>query len=522
MTNKLLRDNKKTRWIMLFILAFLMFGAYVASDNIFAVETTLCAPTATAVESEDLPAVSAKLPAGKDFYVKADSTNCEAIECYLDKFGIESGLMCPAKADTVANGTTYYTINGKSKTYRLTANEYGEMASAYSIFNVYLLMLILGGFILDKKGIRFTGIFSTILMLVGIGMLAYTMFELPGSTNFTTVKVPLIGIVRLTVLPAILGIGIFGVGAEIAGITVTKAITKWFTGYELALAMGLQLALARLGTGLAYGSTAPIVNFFNGSVGMAVLVGLVLLGIGLLTYFIYCAYDKKLDKQMAEQGVANASSAEDEFHAKDMLQVFKDPAFWMIALLCMLFYAAVNPFLKFSTGLMVNKFGIPEDMAGLFPMILPMGCIVLTPLFGGICDNKGRRADLMILGAIIITTVHVLFAVPALNHPAIAFVLMVMLGIGFALLPSAMWPSIAKIMPLKLLGTAMALTFYIQNIGFILVPKIATGLKSNYVQFSLFFALLGCIAIVLALGVKILDRKKGYGLQLPHDERPEK
>lgn len=453
MTNSLLKDSKKTRWAMLLILSLLMFAAYLASDNIFAVETTLCAPTP----------------------------------------------------------------------YGITDNEYSAMAGAYSILNVYLFMLLLGGFILDKKGIRFTGIFSSVLMIVGIGMLAYTMFELPGSTNLATVNIPLIGEVRVTVLPAVLGIGIFGMGAEIAGITVTKAITKWFTGYELGLAMGLQLALARLGTGLAYGSTAPIVNFFNGSVGMAVLVGLVLLGIGLLIYFIYCAYDKKLDMQMAEKGAASvASSSEDEFHAKDMLQVFKDPAFWMIAILCMLFYAAVNPFLKYSTGLMVDKFHISKDLAGLFPMILPMGCIVLTPLFGGICDNKGHRADLMILGAVIITTVHLLFAVPALNHPAVAFVLMVMLGIGFALLPSAMWPSIAKIMPLKLLGTAMSLTFYIQNIGFILVPKLVTGLRSNYVEFSLFFAALGGIAILLALGVKILDHKKGYGLQLPHDERPEK
>lgn len=453
MTNSLLKDSKKTRWAMLLILSLLMFAAYLASDNIFAVETTLCAPTP----------------------------------------------------------------------YGITDNEYSAMAGAYSILNVYLFMLILGGFILDKKGIRFTGIFSSVLMIVGISMLAYTMFVLPSSTDASTINIPLIGVLRKTVVPAVLGIGIFGMGAEIAGITVTKAITKWFTGYELALAMGLQLALARLGTGLAYGSTAPIVNFFNGSVGMAVIVGLALLVIGLLIYFIYCAYDKKLDKQMAENGVASAaSSAEDEFHAKDMLQVFKDPAFWMIAMLCMLFYAAVNPFLKYSTGLMVDKFHISKDLAGLFPMILPMGCIVLTPLFGGICDNKGRRADLMILGAVIITSVHLLFAVPSLNHPAVAFVLMVMLGIGFALLPSAMWPSIAKIMPLKLLGTAMALTFYIQNIGFILVPKLVTGLRSNYVQFSLFFAALGGIAIILALGVKMLDNKKGYGLQLPHDERPEK
>lgn len=450
----LLRDNKKTRWGMLLIISFVMFAAYIASDNIFSVERQ---------------------------------------------------LMDPAL-------------------YGVTQVEYDNLAGAYSIFNVYLLMLIFGGLILDKAGIRFTGIMSCILMVAGIGMLTWSLYDLRslveagaaiGTVNFLGATL------RTPVLWAVIGIGIYGVGAEIAGITATKAIAKWFVGYEMALAMGLQLALARLGTGIAYGATPIIVDGSNGNIGFAVLIGLILLGIGLAAFMFYCIYDKKLDRQIHDAGVAEASSSpEDEFHFKDIILVIKNPAFWMIAFLCLLFYAAVNPFLKYSTGMMIDKFGVSQSLAGMFPLILPMGCIVLTPLFGGIYDRKGHGADLMIFGAVLITVVHLLFAAPFVTSKWVALLLMVLLGVGFAMLPSAMWPSIAKIMPAKLLGTTMALTFYIQNIGFIFVPKAIGAIKqatgNNYTYVMLFFAGLGIIALVIALCVKVLDKKKGYGLQLPN------
>lgn len=456
--NTVLRDNKRMRWGMLLIISFVMFAAYVASDNIFAVENTL------------------------------------------------TGSL-----------------------YQITGSEYSQLAGAYSIFNVYLLMLIFGGIILDKMGIRFTGIMSTILMVGGIGMLTYSLFDLR-SLVAAGAEIPMVRFLgaemRQPVLWSVIGIGIYGVGAEIAGITATKAIAKWFLGYEMALAMGLQLALARLGTGLAYGATPAIVKAASGNVGIAVLIGLGLLTLGLVAFLFYCIYDRKLDRQLKARGVEEAASnPEDEFHFKDILEVFKNPAFWMIAFLCLLFYAAVNPFLKYSTGMMINKFGISETLAGLFPMILPMGCIVLTPIFGGIYDRKGHGAGLMILGAVIITAVHLVFALLPDNGntgtmAVVAIILMVFLGIGFALLPSAMWPSIAKIMPAKLLGTTMALTFYIQNIGFIFVPKAINAIQEshpgNYFWFSIFFTGLGAVAILLSIGIKILDKKKHYGLEEPN------
>ena len=453
-TGKLSRDNKKTRWGMLLIISFVMFAAYIASDNIFSVERTLMDPD----------------------------------------------------------------------TYAITQTEYDTLAGAYSIFNVYLLMLIFGGLILDKMGIRFTGIMSCILMVVGIGMLTLSLFDLgnmsgsgetAGYMNFLGSRL------RTPVFWAVIGIGVYGVGAEIAGITATKAIAKWFIGYEMALAMGLQLALARLGTGIAYGATPVIVNATGGNVGVAVLIGLILLCIGLAAFLFYSVFDRKLDKEIAQAGISDEnSSAEDEFHFKDTLQVIKNPAFWMIAFLCLLFYAAVNPFLKYSTGMMTAKFGVSETLAGLFPLILPMGCIVLTPLFGRIYDKKGHGADLMIFGAFLITAVHLLFSAPFITSKWIALILMALLGVGYAMLPSAMWPSIAKIMPAKLLGTTMALTFYIQNIGFIFVPKAIGAIKEstgdNYTYVMLFFASLGVVAILLAFSVKLLDKKKHYHLQEPN------
>ena len=441
---------------MLLIISFVMFAAYVASDNIFSVEKR---------------------------------------------------LMDPAS-------------------YAVTESEYANLAGAYSIFNVYLLMLIFGGLILDKAGIRFTGIMSCLLMVGGIGILTWSMFDLrtlvmtgteAGHVNFlgSTMRTP--------VFWAVMGIGIYGVGAEIAGITATKAIAKWFKGYELALAMGLQLALARLGTGIAYGATPSIVEAAGGNIGIAVLIGLVLLAVGLAAFMFYCIYDKRLDKQIGNAGSENSSDESEEFRFKDIIYVIKNPAFWLIAFLCLLFYAAVNPFLKYSTGMMVDKFGVSQELAGLFPLILPMGCIVLTPLFGRIYDKRGHGADLMIFGAVLITAVHLLFSAPFITDTWIAMLLMVLLGVGFAMLPSAMWPSIAKIMPAKLLGTTMALTFYIQNIGFIFVPKAIGAIKdatgNNYMYVMLFFAGLGAIAIILALSVKILDRKKHYGLQIPNIEK---
>jgi len=406
------------------------------------------------------------------------------------------------------------------------ASEYGFFTSAYGWFNVFLFFLIIGGIILDKMGVRFTGIMAAMIMVVGtaIKYWAISTHSLDGAMLFGW---------KAQVTWAAIGYAIFGVGVEVAGITVTKVIVKWFKGYEIAMAMGIQLAVARLGTALALSTSAPIAKAF-GTVSMPVLICLIALCIGLLTYFIYTFQDKKLDASIKAANIDNDAPAEEEFKLKDIFSILKNKGWWYIALLCVLFYSAVFPFLKYATSLMVNKFGVDEAVAGIIPGLLPFGNILLTPLFGGIYDKKGKGATIMIIGALILIMVHALFAVPFLSHWVMAIILIIALGIGFSLVPSAMWPSVPKIIPERQLGTAYSLIFWVQNWGLMGVPALIgwvldkyciTGQNMvgdqmvtsyNYTIPMLIFMSFGVLALIFAFLLKAEDKKKGYGLQLPN------
>lgn len=406
------------------------------------------------------------------------------------------------------------------------ANEYGFFTSAYGWFNVFLFFLIIGGIILDKMGVRFTGLMSAIIMVAGtaIKYWAISTHSLDGATLFGW---------KSQVMFAAIGYAIFGVGVEVAGITVTKVIVKWFKGHEIALAMGLQLAIARLGTALALSTSAPIAKAF-GSVAMPVLICLIALCIGLLAFFIYTFQDKKLDASVKAANIENETPAEEEFKIKDIFSILKNKGWWYIAILCVLFYSAVFPFLKYATSLMVNKFGVDEAIAGIIPGLLPFGNILLTPLFGSIYDKKGKGATIMIIGAIILIVVHALFAVPFLNHWLMAIILIITLGVGFSLVPSAMWPSVPKIIPEHQLGTAYSLIFWVQNWGLMGVPALIgwvlnkycvtgtslvdgqTVTSFNYTIPMLIFMSFGLLALIFAFLLKAEDKKKGYGLELPN------
>ncbi len=403
---------------------------------------------------------------------------------------------------------------------------YGWFSSSYSMFNVFLFMLILGGVAVDKFGIRIAGLGSCLVCLAGIVVQYVAMrSSMEGTVRFFGNEL------SREVFWASIGFALFGIGSETAGVAATKVIAKWFTGYEMALAMGAQVALARLGQAGAM-VLPPFVAETFGSASSVVMMGLILVAMGTVLYLVFMVLDGKLDRQIGES--AQEESGE-EFRWEDFVSVLKNPAFWMIALLCVLFYSAVFPFQKYATDLMVNKFGVSQTVAGTIPAVLPFGCIFLTPLFGSIYDTKGHGADLMILGAGIITVVHVLFAMPFVDKVWMAYALMALLGIGFALLPSALWPSVAKIIPAKQFGTAMSLTFYIQNIGLWGVPLLigtvlarfcitgqvteAEGLVRNtydYTVPSLIFAMFGAVSVLIAIGVKVLDKKKNYHLQEPN------
>ena len=396
-----------------------------------------------------------------------------------------------------------------------SSDEYGFFSGSYSYFNVFLLLLFFGGLILDKFGIRKTGILSTVLMFVGALVKWYAV----GHQFEGTVSVPFFGAYSTQVVLAALGFSIYGVGCEICGITVSKVIVKWFTGHELALAMGVQVALARLGTAAALGASLPFAKALGG-VSASVGLGAALLCAGVLVYLVYCVMDKKEDAAVA----AVAGEPEEGFKFSDLGGLFKTTGFWYVAFLCLMFYAGVFPFLKFATKLMIFKYGVDANVAGLIPAMLPFGTIILTPLFGALYDKVGKGATLMIIGSCLLTFVHVVFALP-INSWVVAIVMMLVLGVAFGLVPSAMWPSVPKIIPMKLLGTAYALIFYIQNIGLALVPvwigkvnqaNTATDGTIDYTQTMTIFAGFGMVAIAIAVLLLLEDKRKGYGLQKPN------
>ncbi|MBR6250779.1 MAG: MFS transporter [Bacteroidales bacterium] len=397
-----------------------------------------------------------------------------------------------------------------------TSSEYGWFSGTYGLMNVYLLLLFLGGIILDKFGIRLTGVMCTSLMLIGAIVKYWAV-----STDFgnATIWVPFGGDVQAQVAYAGLGFAIYGVGCEIAGITVSKVIVKWFTGHELAFAMGLQVALARIGTAVALGAALPFAKAMGG-VSASVGLGAVCLCIALISFIVYNIMDKKEDQAAA----AVATEPEEGFKFADLKLLFVNKGFWYVTLLCLAFYAGVFPFLKFATKFMVFKYGVDENVAGLIPAMLPFGTIILTPLFGGLYDKYGKGATLMIMGSVLLMLVHAVFAFP-INNWVVAIIMMIILGVAFGLVPSAMWPSVPKIIPMKLLGTAYALIFYIQNIGLSMVPMWIGSVNEentnaegiiDYTESMVIFAAFGLIAIIISVLLLREDKKKGYGLELPN------
>lgn len=429
-------------------------------------------------------------------------------------------------------------------------HEFGVVTSAYGWFNVFLMMLIIGGIILDKLGVRFTSIMSAIIMIIGAGIKYYAFVH-----DFA-VDATIVGLDARVAIAA-LGYAIFGVGVEMAGITVSKIIVKWFKGKEMALAMGLEMAGARLGTFAAMAFSPFIAEKI--SISMPILLGLILLCIGLITFLIYFVMDVKLQKQIEASG----EEEEDEsFRLSDIKLIITNRGFWYIAMLCVLFYSAVFPFYKFGPDLMVNKFGIDPSMAGIIPSLLPFGTLFLTPFFGNLYDRRGKGASIMLLGALMLILVHFTLWIPSLHSVVVAIIAVVVLGIAFSLVPSAMWPSVPKIIPEKLLGTAFAIIFWVQNWGLMGIPYLLgwTLKKTNpevveireayradflvqgltdseiaekfdalrmsgevppwdYAKAWVIFMILTVLALVFAILLKREDRKKDYGLERPNIEK---
>ena len=418
-----------------------------------------------------------------------------------------------------------------------TPDIFGTYAASEYILNV-CGFLIVAGVILDKMGVRFTGELSASMMFAGAAIKYVGITEWFQTTAFAGwldswwVSMP------ASAKMASLGFMLFGCGCEMAGTTVSKAIAKWFKGKEMALAMGLEMAIARIGV-FAIFSISPIIADSFGTVVAPVAFCTVLLLIGLITFTVFTFMDRKLDSQLGEE--AESGEAEEEFKFSDLGKILSSQVFWIVALLCVLYYSAIFPFQRYGANMLqCNLDGISAEAASNIFRWFPIGAAVITPFLGSFLDHKGKGATMLMCGALLLIACHLVFAfvLPATHSHLIAYSTIVLLGISFALVPAALWPSVPKIIDEKVLGTAYCLIFWVQNIGLCFVPVLigsvlnaanadnpavlaAKAANAEFIPYDytlplVIFACFGIDALLLAVYLKLIDKKNGYGLEEPN------
>ena len=503
---------------------------------------------------------------------------------------------------------------------------FGTMQGSETFLNVFIFFLIFAGIILDKMGVRFTAVLSGGVMLVGatINWYALTDAFLGSSLDvwFTNHLNYIPGFDELGISPfyegmpasaklSAVGFMIFGCGVEMAGITVSRGIVKWFKGREMAMAMGSEMALARLGVGTCM-IFSPLVANFGGdiSVSRSVAFGVVLLMVALIMFIVYFFMDKKLDAQTGE-----AEEKDDPFRISDLGKILSSLGFWVVALLCVLYYSAIFPFQKYAVNMLqcnlslhpesVSEFwqsdlctyiqyiimlvvaggafgfsfsksksvkipslvisivalvvycvmGYMRQSAAAIFAVFPLLAVGITPILGNYVDYKGKAASMLVFGALLLIICHLTFAfiLPVfkgndLGGVMVAYITILVLGASFSLVPASLWPSVPKLVDAKIIGSAYALIFWIQNIGLWLFPlligkvldstnsdivsAVAAGqmtaeeaaVSYNYTWPLVMLACLGVAALVLGLYLKVVDRKKHLGLELPNitDTKAEK
>ena len=402
-----------------------------------------------------------------------------------------------------------------------SSSTFGTYAASEYFLNVFVFFLIFAGIILDKMGIRFTGLLSASLMVLGACIKYVGITDWFQTTEFCAWLGSWWTSFPASAKVASLGFMIFGCGCEMAGTTVSKAIAKWFEGKEMALAMGMEMAIARLGV-FAVMWLAPMVSgWFDQSVVAPVAFCTVLLIIGLLNYAIFVLMDQKFDKQLVASGEKKEEASEEEFQIKDLGKIFSSKMFWLVALLCVLYYSAIFPFQRYAPNFLEVTLGIDAESAARLFSCFPVLAMCLTPFLGALLDFKGKGATMLMVGAVIMIACHLSFAflLPAFPSKGLALLLVVTLGVSFSLVPAALWPSVPKIIDSKILGSAYCVIFWIQNIGLCLVPLLigtvldATG---TYVAPMVIFSSFGVLAFIMSFYLKIEDKKKGYGLELPN------
>lgn len=411
---------------------------------------------------------------------------------------------------------------------------FGYYAGAEYILNVFGF-LIIAGIILDKMGIRFTGTLSASVMVIGACIKLYAISDMFQGTALEQWLGSWWTVMPGSAKLAAFGFMIFGCGCEMAGITVSKTLAKWFEGKEMALAMGLEMALARVGV-FAIFSISPMLADWMGNGDQTVVIPVAfctaLLLIGLICFIVFTFMDSKLDKelQQAKERVTGDDTAEEEFKFSDVGKILSSKLFWIIALLCVLYYSAIFPFQRYATNMLQCNLQMTEQQAADIFRWFPIGAAALTPLLGLFLDYKGKGASMLILGAILMISCHLVFALLLPVYPTtwLAFTAIIILGISFSLVPAALWPSVPKVMDKRYLGSAYSLIFWVQNIGLALFPiligvvleasnpGVTDPMKRDYTVPMLLFASLGVLALFFGIWLRILDAKKHYGLEKPN------
>ncbi len=390
--------------------------------------------------------------------------------------------------------------------------DYGFYASGYSFLCIWGGLIICGA-LLDKFGVRLVGSIFVGMMAGGAAFVTFAI-----SAGFTPEK-------SLTI--AYIGCMLFGLGSEIAGVSVTRSIAKWFKGRNMALAMGLQLSIARFGTATAI-LVAPMIVaqkpagqiYTLADTNKPALIGLAVLAIGVILWAVFVAMDTRFDRQTGETDKVQTAE-EDKFRFSDIWKVLSNPRFLMIALLCVTFYCCVIRFKKFGVSILLPLFGVNLDIATVLLAMIPFFTILFTPLFGALVDKVGKATIWLIVGSALVLVSHLIITFAPQGVAAYAYIAIALLGIGYSLVPSAMWPSVPKIIPEKNLGTAYSLIYWVQNLGMWAVPiyvgriftqtiteagnhaqEVSAALAAEHV-----FIFLGIVAVIVSVLLRFSSRK---------------
>ena len=391
--------------------------------------------------------------------------------------------------------------------------DYGFYAGGYSFLCV-CGGLIVCGVLLDIFGVRVIGSVFVGLMAAGAGLV---LFALRSGLD-----------PRTSLIIAYIGCMVFGLGSEIAGVAVTRSIAKWFKGRNVAFAMGAQVAVARLGTAAAFilspvlvAQKAPGEIYTLAETSRPAVFGLCLILLGVLLWGVFVAMDARFDRQNGIASGRGKVKEEDRFRFSDILKVLTNPRFLMIALLCVFFYCCIISFKKFGTSIVIPRFGMELDSAKWVITMIPFFTVIFTPLFGALVDKVGKATLWMVTGSLMVLGAHLLLCFAPQGVPFWGYFSIAVLGIGYSLVPSAMWPSVPKIVPERNLGTAYSLIYWIQNMGMLLVPifvgrifKTDSGVSAA-VSAEYIFIALGCVAVGVAL---LLLRSSKRHAELALDE----